>query len=78
MDIADDVVDILAVDDNLRVSALDKLVLQLFDGAFVNVDSLNLRSRHHTVAHLCIGKVQRVMEDFHLFLYLVVLGIVDA
>ena len=72
-------VDVLTIDDNLRMSTLHKLVLQLVDGTVVNVYGVDFRTRHHTVAHLRIGKVQRIMEYLDLLLYLVlILGIIDA
>ena len=79
MDVANDVVDILTEHDNLRVTTLNEFAFQLLNATVVNVYCINLCTRHHTVAHLRIGKVEGVMEYFHLLFYLVfVLGIIDT
>ena len=79
MDIANDMVDVFPIDNKFRVTALHETVLQLFHRTVFYVNSLYLRTRYHTVAHLGVRKVEGVMEYLHLVLNLVfVFGIVDA
>ena len=65
VDVADDVVDVLLVDEDLGVAALDKLLLQLVGRAVVG-DGIDLRARHHAVADLEVGEVEGILEDLHL------------
>lgn len=78
MDIADDVVDVIFKDNNLALTTLCELLAQLVQRAMV-FDGNDFRSRHHTVAHLRIGEVKSILEDFHLFFYIfIATGIVDG
>ena len=79
MDIANDMVDVFPIDNKFRVTALHETVLQLFHRTVFYVNSLYLRTRYHTVAHLGVRKVEGIMEYLHLVLYLVlVFSIVDT
>ena len=79
MDVADNVVYIITIDHYLAMAAVYELVLELFHRAVLNVDGINLGSGYHTVTHLGIGKVEGIVKQLHLVLYLrVVLGIVYA
>ena len=78
VDVAHDVVYVVAVHDNLRVAALDELLLQLLDTA-VDAHGVNLSTGHHAIAHADIRELERVLENLHLIVnVLVVLGIVYA
>ena len=71
-------VDILVVDDDLRMTALHETGHQLFHatGIFHGTD---LCTRDHTVANLRFGEVKRILENLHLILYLlIILGILDG
>ena len=71
-------VDILMVDHNLGMPALDKELLQLLNGAGI-LDGVDFRARNHAIAHLGLAELQRVLEDAHLLLNLVLTArIVDA
>ena len=78
MDVADHVVDVFMIDQNLTVAALDEHLHQLFDGRriFYGID---LGARHHTVAHLRIGEIEGILENLDLLADIVfIVGIVDA
>ena len=78
MDITDDVVDVLVIDDDLAMAALDEGLLEFLDGGGV-FDSIDLRTGHHTVAHLRLREVKGVLEDLDLLAYQVLItGIVDT
>ena len=71
-------VDVLMIDNDLGVAALNEHLLQLLDTAGI-LDGINLRTWNHTVADAGLRKLQGVLEYLHLVLYLLlVLGIVDA
>ena len=69
---------VVVIDNNLRVSALYKLLHELLSGAVVYVDSVYLRSGHHAVAHLGLRKVESVLKHLHLIINLIVLRVVYA
>jgi hypothetical protein len=78
VDIADDVVDILFVDNDFRVSALYEFLAELIERG-IGLYSLNFGSRHHAVAHLCVGEVECILEDLHLVIDIrVFLCIIDT
>ena len=71
-------VDVFLVDNDFAVSTLNELLLQFIQRTLV-VNSIDLGSRNHTIAHFGIGEVQGVLEYFHLvFNIIVALGIVDT
>ena len=75
--VANNVVDVFLIDDEFRVSAFDKLLSKLVDGAIVEVYRIDFGSRNHAIAHLGISKFQGVLKDFHLVVDVVfVLGTV--
>ena len=79
MDVADDMVDVVLIYDNLRESALYKLVAEFIHCAVLHIHRLNLGAWHHAIPHLGVAEVEGVVEDLHLGGYLlVVLGVVDT
>ena len=78
MDIARDVVNILMIDNNLRLSAIHKDGHQVIQRTVV-LYGLNLRSGYHTVAHLSVGKVQSILENLHFLVDIVlILSIINT
>ena len=78
MDIANDVVDVFVVDDNLAVAALYETLLELVNAAGV-FNGVNLRSGHHTVADLRLREIECVLEYLYLLFNIVVTpGVVNA
>jgi hypothetical protein len=76
--IADDVVDVLMIDHHFGVSAFYEHLLELLYVAGVFY-SVNLSSRHHTVADARLGEIQSVLENLDFLLNLfVAFGIVDT
>ena len=60
------------------MSALYEFLFQLFDITRI-LNCIYLRTRHHTVTHLCLREIQGILEDTHLLLdILLVLGIIDT
>ena len=77
MDIPFDMVNILFIDDDLGVPALNEHLLQLFQRT-VLFDCIDLRTRHHTVAHLRVLEIQRILKDLHLIFNIIfILRILD-
>lgn len=76
VDVADNVVDVLLVDEDLGVAALDKLLLQLVGRAVVG-DGIDFRARHHAVADLEVGEVKGILEDLHLVIDLAPCGVLS-
>ena len=66
VDIADDVVDALAPDEDARILGIDETRRELFDGRIVDVHCLDVHARHHAVAHPQVGEIQRVLEQLQL------------
>ena len=78
MDVAGDMVNVFVIDDDLRLAALHEDGHQLVERAVV-FHGLDFGSGHHTVAHLGISKVERILEDLDLFVDIVlILSVVDA
>ena len=66
------------VDDDLAVATLDEGLFEFLDGGSV-FNGINLRTGHHTVAHLRLGEVKGVLEDFYFLTNLVIIfSIVDT
>ena len=71
-------VDILVIDDNLTVTALDEDLTEGLEGGGI-FDGIDLGTGHHAVAHLRLGEVEGVLEDTYLLTDLVfIAGTVDA
>ncbi len=78
VDVADDVVDVSVVDDNLGAAALDKLLTELFEGG-VLLYGVYLGTRYHAVAYFGVGEVEGILEYLHLVLHIFLLrGVVDT
>ena len=78
VDVALDMVDVVVIDEDFRVAALDEFLAQFVGGAVVS-DGDDFRARNHAVADARFAEIEGVLEDFDLVVdVVVVLCAVDA
>ena len=60
------------------MTTLDKHLLKSTDRSRIFY-GINLRSRYHTIAHLCLREVECILEDLHLLTDLLIMsGVIDT
>ena len=77
VDVAHDVVDIIAVDDELGEARGDEEPLEMLAGG-IELGTDDLIARQETVAHLQLGKANGVLDDLDLGLYARGLSVIRA
>ena len=71
-------VDVVVIDEDFRMAALDEFLSQVVGGAVVG-HSYDFRAWNHAVAHARLAEIEGVLEDFHLVFNLVVVaGVANA
>ena len=69
---------ILFIYNNFRITALDEFLLQFFERS-IHFNCLNLRTGHHTVAYFSIGEIKGILKDLHLVINFIFIGsIIDT
>ena len=64
IDVAHDVVDRFAPDEDARIFRVDEPRRELFDRGIVDVHGLDVHARNHAVPDAQVGEIQRVLKEF--------------
>ena len=69
MNVSENIVNVLAINQNLRQAGFGEHSRQAFTRGAVDVDSHNLVARNHAVAQMQVGKFEGVLKYFHLLFH---------